>query len=233
MPRVAFRATVASSLAVALSLAGCGLGDSRESRSSLMQRCGDGRTMTVTDPASDGLNVSDASAEKRRAVAANPEAFDLRRVSLKTGNAMLCVSATFADDDSSGRRGITLNLATTRPQFHKDSPLARLEYGRNENVANFAEFGAIQSEPISGERTSEVRGQVVQLAVPLNQLIVITQRPGSALNPRSFSWRIASTSDCTPGPRQLIAYPTGERLALPASPNHAVNAVGPRACRDA
>ena len=124
VPRVAFQATVAWSLAVGLSLAGCGVGESRENRRSLMQRCGDGRTLTVIDPAGDGLNASDASAENRRAVAANPEAFDLRRVSLKTGNAMLCVSATFADDDSSGERGITLNLATTRPRFHKDSPLA-------------------------------------------------------------------------------------------------------------
>ena len=94
--------------------------------------------MTVADPARDGLNPSDASAEKRRAVAANPQAFDLRRVSLKTGNGMLCVSAMFADADPSGERVIGLNLATARPRLDPDSPLARLAYGTNENVANFA-----------------------------------------------------------------------------------------------
>ena len=80
--------------------------------------------------------------------------------------------------------------------------------------------------------TSGVRGRVVQLAVSLNELLGISARV-SVLNPRSFSWRIGTTSDCTPGPRQLIAYPTGQRLALPASATHAVNALGPKACRAA
>jgi hypothetical protein len=227
------RSRIAAPLALslaALCLAGCGSDDSRETSNSLMQRCGEGRAMTMTDPARDGLSPAGASAEKQRAVAASPDAFDLRRVSLKAGNGMLCVSATFAEDDPSGERVIGLNLATARLRLDPDSPLARLAYGKNENVANFAPFGAIESEPISGETTSGVRGRVVQLVVPLNQLIGISARV-SILDPRSFSWRIGTTSDCTPGPRQLIVYPTGQKLALPASPTHAVTAVAPRGCR--
>lgn len=107
----------------ALCLAGCGSDDSRATSKSLMQRCGPGGTMTVTDPGRDGLRDGGASAEQRQALAANPDAFDLRRVSLKTGNGMLCVSAAFAADDPSGRRGLTLSLAPAKPRLDPDSPL--------------------------------------------------------------------------------------------------------------
>lgn len=189
--------------------------------------------MTVTDPARDGLSPSEAPAERRRAVADNPDAFDLLRVSLKTGNGVLCVSATLAAGDPSGERVIGLSVAPARPRLDPDSPLASLHYGRNENVASLAEFGAIQSEPVSGATTSGVRGRVVEFAVPLNELFVVSERAGSVLDHRSFTWRIGTASDCIPGPRRLIRYPTGERLALPGSPERQINAVAPRGCRDA
>lgn len=217
----------------ALFVTGCGSGDSRGETDSPMERCGDGRTMTVTDPARDGLSPSEAPAERRRAVADNPDAFDLLRVLLKTGNGVLCVSATFAAGDPSGERVIGLSVAPARPRLDPDIPLARLTYGRKENVASLAEFGAIQSEPVSGESTSGVRGRVVEFAVPLNELFVVSERAGSVLDHRSFTWRIGTTSDCIPGPRQLIRYPTGERLGLPGSPERQINAVAPAGCRGA
>jgi hypothetical protein len=45
---------------------------------------------------------------------------------------MLCVSATFGDDDPSRERGIALTFAPARPLLDPDNPLARLYYGRNE-----------------------------------------------------------------------------------------------------
>lgn len=187
--------------------------------------------MTVSDPARDGRTPSDASAENRRAVAANPDAFDLRRVSLKTGGGMLCVSATFAGDIPSGRRSIGLTLTTATPQLESDIPLAQLHYGINENVANWAPFGAVQSEPISGQTTRGVRERVVELAVPINQLVPLTQRPDSALRRRAFNWRIGTVSDCVPGPGRLIGYPASRLRGLPGGPTDAINAFAPGGCR--
>jgi hypothetical protein len=217
---------VIASLAV-LALAGCGSDGGHGRGDSPMDRCRGGRTMTVTDPAADNLTRRPGSPTELLA-ADRPGAYDIQRVTIATTNAMLCASVTFAQRDrvlKPGqfiRRLITLELAPATPGQSDRNLLARLIYG-NPQGAEWTPNGAIENnddDGVDGERISGVQGRDVQLAVPVSELYDIAPLPGIHspvvnLDPRSFTWRISVSSDCLPGPRQLIAFPSGRRLPGP------------------
>jgi len=209
------------------SLAGCGSGDVSTAG------CVGGRTMTVTDPAGDGKREPGVVEDWAEAVTAKPAAFDVRRVTIATTDRLLCATVQFAEGGpkiesvpgtpDATLRSIRLELAPRRPRpADTQGPLGRLEYGINDNGALWVANGVAESdEELSGEQVSGVRKREVQLAVPLRELVGVnsTAAPGVRpirFDPRSFSWRVAVASDCLPGPRQLIAFPAGDRIPLPA-----------------
>ena len=188
--------------------------------------------MTVSDPGDDVLREPDVVNDWKEAVAAKPPAFDLRRVTIATTDRMLCATVQFAEGGpkiesvpgtpDATLRSIRLELAPRRPRpADTHGPLGRLEYGINDNGALWVANGVAESdEELAGEHVSGVRKREVQLAVLLSEIVGInsTAAPGTRarrLDPRSFSWRVAVPSDCVPGPRQLIAFPSGRKIPMP------------------
>lgn len=212
-------------------LAGCGSGAERGKRS-VMDRCRGGRAMTVTDPTGDNLNRRYPGTDKERAAAAKPGAFDIKRVTIATTNTTLCASVTFAQGNPGLQPGggptlrpITLELAPANPRRRDKHLPARLQWEFTLRLADWITEGNFQNDDpdadVAGERVSGVQKRTVQLSVPVRELVDIAARPTNRspvinLDPRAFSWRLSVTSDCAPGPRRVIVFPSARTIALPS-----------------
>lgn len=217
-------AVVVALVALAIGASACGSDDPDEG---LLARCDGGRSMTVDDPAGDGKPYGSDTAK--------PKAFDVRRVQIATTDRWLCVSVLFGAGDPPMQggglttRSIVLELLTVPPTRRERRTPANVLFGLGEaGVQRDAEWtpdGFSQSPDLAPQLLSaQVRGErtrEVQLVVPIVEMWRASsyrggETPGDVplINPASFAWRVSVHSDCTPGPRQLIVFPTGRRITL-------------------
>lgn len=212
--------------AALVGLVGCG----SSSEASPMDRCRGGRSMTVGDSSSDGLRGPRVVGDEASALAANPAAFDVRRVKIAVTPRTLCASVVFAAGDptiesgGSTLRVIRLELANPGIRPEGGPRVSRLEYGRRKDGASWAQANSLEADgDVRGVTTGSVRGREVQIAVPQRWLTRLngSGSPSTAagtqrkFDPRFFAWRLSVPSDCAPGPRELLVFRSTRRVRLP------------------
>lgn len=222
----AIAAATASLLLAAMT--GCGKDDQASpSPSSVMARCGGGRSVTVRDAVHDGVisKYNGLSTPPRvRVLGAAPAWVDVRRIKIAVGHGMLCVSAEMAAPEPTGKERV-LNLYLGPP---RDGGLARLGF---DSGAEWAPYGAIEGQPIAQAVTTRQGARIAQVAVPIVTADTRSQpgtEAGATIDPATFTWAFESSGrapgrktyvDCVPGRRSLLSFPTMKQVSMPASDN--------------